>query len=213
MQGDELYTSFSYDQLNRIVQMQHYLHDTIYLTDTFEYDEGSRLVRKTSGNMTCTFQYNPAGQMISLQQTYAGSGHEWEIKYQYEHERIKKGITVFNGKEDGYIEYKYDSRGNTVERNEYAITDEGSGLMLSYHAFVYDDKTNPMPPGSGYPPDIIQHNNPTYSNYYTAFMCSLPPEYHITYDYDEAGLPLREYRQSGYSEHIQVSDYIYIDTE
>jgi hypothetical protein len=57
--------------------------------------------------------------------------------------------------------------------------------------------------------DIIQYNNPTFSHYSSALMCSMPPVYRISYDYDEEGLPVREYRRTEYSEEVQVFDYTY----
>jgi YD repeat-containing protein len=204
--NDQLITGLKYDTLNRLIQVDRYLNSGPDCISQFlEYDSQNRLITVSYSDYTETYKYNDDGRLagIILHFKSAGDGYEWEqrTELQYSKGRISKGIKYSSdGIESGYILYKYDSRGNTIERTEYSVLPESKDMIMSKSEFTYDDKINPCPFSSSpywgiYQVDIIQGNNPTYFHYYNIIMSSLPPEYASTYDYDSTGLPIKEYRE------------------
>ena len=119
-------------------------------------------------------------------------------KYIYKNGKIKKGIGYsVEGEVVSYISYKYDSRGNTLEKIVRSANSD-SDFILYEIKFRYDNKVNPLGAfgltslnSSAYTgnSDIIQVNNPTYSLYLNSVMSSLPPEFEVTYEYNSANLP------------------------
>jgi hypothetical protein len=203
----QLVTEFKYDSLNRVIQADRYLPGVpSVISQFFEYDSNRRLICKTSGEYTENYEYNSSGSLgaIILHFMSSGDGYEWEqrTEFQYSKGRISKGVILSrDGVESGYFYYKYDSRGNTIERTEYSVSADYKGLIISQCKFNYDENINPNPisvsPFWGLSQsDIIQGNNPTYSYYYSITMSSLPPQFQYSYDYDDEGLPLKEYRAS-----------------
>jgi hypothetical protein len=199
-------TEFKYDNMNRLIQTDRYISgDTGITSQYFEYDSENRLIRKYSGEYSESYEYNNAGSLVRMTLHFksARDGYEWDQKTElsYSKGRISRG-TVYSrdGNESGYIIYKYDSRGNTTERTEYSNSADYKGMIMTQYKFNYDEKINPSPV-SGLPfwglsqSDIIQGNNPTYSYYYNISMSALPPKYEVSYDYDDTGLPIKEYRE------------------
>lgn len=222
-ENGHLITEYRYDTYNRLIQANRYNKgDTIYLSEYFEYNSQNQLIRKIYGEYIETYQYYSCGRLRTtfLNFRSAIDGYNWEQKteFQFRSGRISKGIKSFtNGNEISYYSYKYDSKGNTIERTEYGISPDYPDLMLTQLKFTYDDKINPgTSTRSGIwgesLADITQGNNPTYSYYYNIIMSSFPPQFEITYDYEQTGLPIKEYRKQ--LQHLQgttVFDYEYID--
>ena len=204
-ENSQLVTEFKYDNLNRVIQVDRYISgDQGIISQYFEYDSKSRLIRKSNGEYTESYDYNSSGSLGTMTSHFksARDGYEWDQKTElkYSKGRISKGI-VFSrdGNESGYINYRYDSRGNTIERTEYSNSADYKGMIMSQYKFSYDEKINPNPvSGSAFwgvsQADIIQGNNPTYSYYYSISMSAFPPQYEFSYDYDDTGLPIKEYR-------------------
>jgi hypothetical protein len=199
---------FKYDSLNRLIQTDRYIFgESGRISQFFEYDSKNRLIIKYSGEYTESYEYNSSGRLVTMTLHFksARDGYEWKQKTElrYSNNRISRGI-VFSrdGSESGYISYKYDSRGNTIERTEYSNLSDYKGMIMIQYKFSYDEKINPNPI-SGSPfwglsqTDIIQGNNPTYSYYYNISMSALPPQYECSYNYDDTGLPIKEYREKG----------------
>jgi YD repeat-containing protein len=222
-ENGQLITELKYDSLNRLIQVDRYLNaNPGYISQFFSYDSQNRLITKSYSEFTETYEYNGNGRLVAIILHFksAGDGYEWEQKteLQYSNGKISKGIIYSpDGIESGYFYYKYDSRGNTIERTGYSVLPEYKDIIMSNFKYTYDDKINPYPFSSSslwgvYQVDIIQGNNPTYFYYYNIVMSSLPPEYASTYDYDNTGLPIKEYR-----EHLNgtggsnVFDYEYIE--
>ena len=198
-------SEFKYDNLNRLIQADRYIFgDTVILSQYFEYDSKNRLIRKSSGEFTESYEYNTSGNLdiMTVHFKSARDGYEWEQKTElrYNNGLISKGIVLSrDGNESGYITYKYDSRGNTMERTEYSNSSDYKGIVMTQYKFNYDKKNNPNPiTGSfwgDYQMDITQSNNPVYSYYYNISMSSFPTQYEYSYDYDDTGLPVKEYRE------------------
>jgi len=205
-ENGQLVTEFKYDNLNRVIQADRYISgDTGIIRQYFEYDSKNSLIRNSSGEYTENYKYNSSGSLVTMTLHFksARDGYEWDQKteLQYSKGRICKGI-VFSrdGNESGYINYKYDSRGNTIERTEYSSSADYKSMIMSQYKFNYDEKINPNPVSSSSfwgvsQADIIQGNNPTYSYYYNINMSVFPPQYEFSYDYDDTGLPIKEYRE------------------
>lgn len=187
-------TEFKYDDLNRLIQLNNYHSDTISYSEIYQYDSDNKLIKRTFVGFIETYEYFNNEKLKTTTNYYNATDKEWKIEYQYDEDKISKGITYFNGSESGYIEYKYDSNGNTIERTEYTNWSKQKDIIGAQYKLTYDNKINPIKNLSVYPVDIVQYNNPTYFYHYMAIMSMYPPEYYSTYDYDTTGLPIKEYR-------------------
>lgn len=222
-ENDQLITVFKYDYLNRLIQVDRYSSGNLVCISQFlKYNSQNRLISNTYGEYIETYGYNNSGRLvvIILHFKSAIDGYEWEQKteLQYRKGRIYKGI-IFSrdGVESSHIYYKYDSKGNTIERTEYSVSPDYKGMIMSQFKYTYDDKINPhffssSPFWDVCQVDIVQGNNPTYFYYYNICMSMFPPQYEFAYDYDNTGLPIKEYRKrlqefGGSS----VFEYEYID--
>jgi hypothetical protein len=215
-------TEFRYDNLNRLIQTDRYLSgNSDLINQYFGYDSKNRLTSKSSGEYTENYEYNSSEKLVTIILHFksARDGYEWEQKteLQYSKGRISKGIISRDGIESGYFNYKYDSRGNTIERTEYSNLSDYKSMIISQIKYNYDEKINPFPI-SGYPfwgvshADIIQGNNPTYSYYYNINMSMFPPQYEFSYDYNDTGLPIKEYREKLQEQSsLNIFEYEYTD--
>ena len=221
-ENGQLVTEFRYDSLNRLIQADRYLsYEPGFRSQYFEYDSESRLIKLSNGDYTENYEYNRSGSLVKMILHFrsAGDGYEWDqvTEYQYSRGRISKGIMYSReGFETGSIYYKYDSKGNTIERTEYFSSSKKS-MVISQFKYTYDEMINPDPTSVSpfmviSHPDIIQGNNPVYSYYYSAYMSSMPPEYEFTYEYDDTGLPVKGVREDLYPQGSQtIFEYEYGD--
>jgi len=203
-QNNHLITEFKYDSLNRLTQLNNYLADTISYNEFYQYDLNNKLIKRTYSGFIENYEYSGDGKLNTMIKDYNATQKEWKIVYQYDDDKISKGITYFNDSETGYIGFKYDSNGNTIERTEYPNWATQDFIDTQFK-LTYDSKINPVINRSIFPGDVVQNNNPIYFYHYMSVMSIPPPEYHSNYDYDTAGLPVKEYRGS------QIFDYEYID--
>jgi len=223
IENDQLIEEFKYDNSDRLIQADRYLPgDPVCISQFFEYNSDNLIIKKTYGEYIETYEYNNNGRLMAtiLHFKSVGDGYEWAQKteFQYSNGRISKGIKYSHeGLESGYIEYKYDSRGNTTERTEYSVLPDYHGMIISQYKYSYDEKINPhyfsgTPFWTVHQVDIVQGNNPTYSYYYNISMSAFPPEYEFTYEYDQTGLPIK-----GTMKHLRINgstavfEYKYID--
>lgn len=195
-----LTTKYVYDSVNRLVQINYYFADTLSYTEYYYYDVNNRKVKRTLNECTKIYSYDSIGKLESYLRSYEGIDNEWRTEYFYSNGRITNAIRYVNDTEESTIEYNYDSRGNTIERTEY-YSDLIGGGIVAQHKFTYDNKINPRHNLSVVPSDIVQKNNPTYVYYYLAFSSMIHPEYNISYEYDDAGYPVKEYRDSNIIEY------------
>ena len=196
MENNLLITDFKYDSLNRLIQLNNYHADTISYSENYQYDSDNKLIQRIFAGFIETYEYTRDGKLLTTKKYYNPTGKVWNIEYQYDKGRIIKGITFYEGTQTGYIVFKYDSQGNTIERTEYPNSPDLKGFKIEQFKIDYDTKINPVKNLCLFPADIVQKNNPTYFYHYLAVMSSLPPEYHSTYDYDTLGIPTKEYRDS-----------------
>ncbi len=189
-------TEFKYDLLNRLIMLNNYRNDTVIYTESYQYDGDNRLSKRIFPGFTETYQYTIDGRLKSTTLDYPATDKEWRTEFHYTCKKITRGITFFNDSERGYIEYKYDANGNTIERSEYHKSDGEEDFLDEQFKFSYDDKINPLKNPSTFPADIFQKNNPVYYYHYLSIMSSPPPEYQSTYEYDDQGYPISEMRGS-----------------
>lgn len=162
------------------------------------------MIEKSNGDYITTYKYNNTGRLIeqNIHFESSKSSYQWNEKteFKYKNGKINKGIRYSDsGEITSYISYKYDSKGNTLEKTVTASGDE-SDLNLVEIKFKYDTNLNPIA-GTGLnifngfsfsqDADIQQVNNPVYSSYMNLILSSLPPEFEISYEYDADGLPLK----------------------
>jgi hypothetical protein len=203
--GKKLF-EFIYDSEKRLVKLNKYYSDTIISAETYEYLD-NRLSKRIYNGFVDTYLYNDKGWMISKESYYQKTGKTWKEIYQYNRSnQVEKAICYFNGSEDGYINYKYDSNGNTIERKQY-----NGDFLTSELRLTFDNKINPLKNLLVYPIEVIQKNNVTYYYNYLAIMSSYPPEYTSTFEYDESGYPIKEQRTySRYSGPDKIPNYEYL---
>lgn len=205
MENNLLIAEFKYDSLNRLIQLNNYHADTISYSEDYQYDLNDKLVKRTFSGFVETYEYARDGKLLTTKKYYITTGKVWKIEYQYFKDKISKGITFYDGTQTGYIVFRYDLRGNTIERTEYSNSADLEGFKIEQFKLAYDTKINPVKNPGIFPVDIVQNNNTTYFYHYLAVMSSLPPEYHSTYEYDSIGIPTKEYRDS------RTFTYNYID--
>lgn len=202
--GDTEYsTNFKYDSLNRLVEIHTIYPEDLVFTDSFYYNDKGQLFKKVSGDYETTYSYHSSGFLTEQIVHYKSqdSNNEWNAKteYRYKNGKISKGIEYSTeGEVLHYISYKYDARGNTLEK--IVRPADGSDINMIEIKFKYDTKNNPHAVSglsmlNGYNfmqnADIKQVNNPVYSSYSNIIMSSLPPEYKISYEYNVEGLPVK----------------------
>lgn len=200
----EYVTDFKYDSLNRLVEVKTTLPESQIVIESYVYDEESRIVEKRNGNYITIYFYNASGQLTeqNIQYESPADDYEWTEKteFEYKNGRIDKGLVYSKeGEVTSTISYKYDSRGNTLEKTVHAAGTDSDFNLIEIE-FKYDSKINPFGDSGvnmlhGYTftlyADIKQVNNPVYSFYNNAVMSSLPPKYEISYEYDTDGLPVK----------------------
>ena len=194
-------TKFVYDSLNRISEIQGIYADEQTYVESYTYNDVGKISQKVNESYTTNYVYNAAGQVIeenvSYVSPYDGDMSFTKTKYLYKNGKISKGIEYSEeGEVVSYISYKYDSRGNTLEK---IVRSASSPDIILYEIrFRYDNKINPLglygiSTLNGYVysqnADIVQVNNPTYLSYLNSFASSLPPEFDISYEYNSADLP------------------------
>jgi len=205
-ENGHLISEYKYDNNNRLIQAnKYYSGDTISLSEYFEYNDQDLLIRKTYGEYVEEYEYTGNGNLTALVLHFKSNvdGYSWmkKTEFQYSTGRLVKGTRYSsNGSLMSNLYYKYDAKGNTIERTEFSFLPDYKDLIMSQVKFTYDDKINPGISSRSWIRgeslvDITQGNNPTYSYYYNIIMSSFPPQYEITYDYDQMDLPVREFRR------------------
>lgn len=203
IQGDsEFLAEFKYDNLNRVNEVKNFFPGGQTTIESYVYDEEGRIVEKNIENYTTTYTYNSTGKLIEQNVHYfsPSDDYEWNQKTEfiYQNGKINKGIEYSKeGEILHYISYKYDSRGNTLEK---VVRPVGYDFNLIEIKFRYDTNVNPLGNTgvnmlNGFTftqhADIKQVNNPVYSSYIRFVSSSLPPEYEISYEYDSDKLPVK----------------------
>lgn len=200
----EFKTEFKYDSLNRLEETQNIYSDGQSTVESYFYNEAGKIEKKIRGSYMSIYSYNSKGQVIEENMYYLEHDNEYErntkTEFKYKNGKISKGI-IFSaeGKIMSYISYKYDSRGNMLEKT-VRTTDNVSDFILSETNFRYDKNVNPhaglgMSMFSGFfyaqNPDLIQVNNPVYYSYENVLLSSIPPVFEISYEYALNGLPIK----------------------
>ncbi len=209
LQNDRKYLEFIYDSLSRLIQSDLFYDDTVYSRTTYLYDMKNRLTGKSYEGFAETYEYNSDGLPKSITKRYLATGKAWKRIFIHENGRITRAEIYYDETQTDYAFYEYDEKGNTKEIREYPADDKNTGFIMVHRKFRYDNATNPLSLIGYTPVDIVQTNNPVYVYYGNALMCSGPLEYDATFDYNNDGLPLSEYRsKTGYSG-TDVFTYVY----
>jgi hypothetical protein len=153
-----------------------------------------------------TYEYNEKGFLVSFTKYYEKTNKTWKDEYRYISEgQIDKGITYFNGEKRGYVTYKYDKSGNTIERKEY---EDESNLQISEHRFEFDNEKSPYT--LNFPMDMIRKNNIKKYYHCLIVMSYPPPQYDSIFEYNSAGLPVKETCMFPDGKKTVVYEYIYM---
>jgi hypothetical protein len=205
--GKLLY-EYSYDSNDHLVSLQRFLYQDDSYMEFNEYNQNGLLEKRSIidpyGGSTEYYEYNREGLVTSVTKHYP-SGNIFKEEYRYNSKgRVIEGLTFLNEEKLGYITYKYDEEGSTIERKEY----NKDNYLMSELRFEYDNHRNPYP--LNFPLDIVKKNNVVYSYYFHSVMSYPPPEYSSTFKYNSAGLPIKETRVSSNSREPQSIEYIYM---
>jgi len=186
----KLYKEFIYDENSKLVEMNEYYNDSVFNSETYQYNENGWLEKRTYNGYVDFYEYNENGLLMSYTNSYTKANYHRKTEYQYNSsDFIQKGTLYFNGEKWGYVEYKYDYKNNTIERKEFEDQDN----FLSTEIRVeFDDYKNPYP--LNLPLDMIQKNNIKKSYNYSAVMSALPPEYESSFEYNSNRYPTKETR-------------------
>jgi hypothetical protein len=201
------YLEFTYDSINRLISSDLYHDDTAYSRTAYFYDSENRLTGKSYDGCIETYDYRSDGLPESITKTYPETNKVWKRIFQYEDGMITRAEIFYNNTQTDYAIYKYDSKANTTEIREYALNDTYPDFIMTHHKFKYDNALNPLNMIGYTAIDLTQINNPTYVYFENALMCSGPVEYDAAYDYDENGLPLKEYRT--YKGHSDADEFTF----
>ena len=201
-ENGSLQTEFLYDSLNRMIRMNMYNADTISYSELYTYNSENNIITRSFYDYVEYYTYSSEGDLLSTRRVFLPVSGEKIAVYQYHDGKIFKAITYLDGEERGYILYKYDIRGNTIERNEYYNIEGETDFLDEEFKLSYDDKINPLRDYSTYPVDMTRYNNPVLLYHSLAIMCSLPREIHISYEYDEEGYPVKEFRDNREFEYV-----------
>lgn len=226
--GSVFSAEFKYDSLNRVVEVKNIFPESQTTVESYIYDEAGRVVEKRIGNYTTTYFYNSDGKLIEQNMHYLSPNdeHEWNQKteFRYKNGQIFKGLEYSQeGELISNFSYKYDSKGNTLEKIVRPAGNESDFTLIEIK-FRYDNYINPLGENrinmlNGYTftqhPDIVQLNNPSYSSYMNAVSSSFPPEFEISYEYDSSGLPVKgNMTNVRFSDHKKATlEYEYMEIE
>jgi hypothetical protein len=204
---------FIYDTENKLVKLNKYYADSIFSSESYVY-QNNFLVKRIHDGFIDTYIYNKEGLLTSKESLYQKTDKHWKEIYQYNtSNQILKAITYYNGNEDGYIEYNYNSKGNTTERKQYSKSEKGSNFLLSEIRLGYDNKINPVKNLYIFPIEMVLNGNVSSFYSYLATMSSYPPEYTSSFEYDADGYPVKEQRtiiRNGRVLNVSELEYIYV---
>jgi hypothetical protein len=205
----KLLYEFSYNSKGQLASLQGFVYQDDSYVESYEYNFNGLLDKRSIvdpyGGSTEYYEYNEKGLVINVTKHFPSSGNTWREEYRYDSNgKIIEGVTFANEEKRGYVIYKYDEAGNTIERKEYDNDDH----LMSELRFEYDNHRNPYP--LNFPVDIIRKNNVVYSYSFQAVMSYPPPEYSSTFQYNSAELPIKEIRVHMNGREPQVIEYTYI---
>jgi len=206
--GKLLY-EFSYKSNGQLASLQRFAYQDDSYVESYEYNFNGLLDKRSIvdpyGGSTEYYEYNEKGLVMSVTKYFPSSGNTWREEYRYDSNRkIIEGLTFYNEEKVGYVTYKYDEAGNTIERKKYDNDDH----LMSELRSEYDSQRNPYL--LNFPMDITRKNNVVYSYSFQAVMSSPPPEYSSTFQYNSAELPVKETQVHTNGQEPQVIEYIYI---
>jgi hypothetical protein len=192
------FRNITYDSFGRMTA------DSAYGNESFAYDSLGRLSKRLYSGFEETYQYGANGALSSMTKYYSATAKTWSENYRRGPDgAIIDALTFFNGDTMGYVLYRYDCAGNTIERSEY----NKNGTLSYQEKCVYDSMVNPVQ--LSFPLDMVKKGNVVSSYYYSLAMSSPPNEYSSSYEYDASGLPLREARVYASANDTARFEYIY----
>jgi hypothetical protein len=182
-QDGKPYLNFTYDSRGRMIA------DNAYTNESYAYDSLGRLSKRFYAGFEVTYQYGIDGALSSMTEYYPATNKTWMERYRRgPNGAIIDALTFYNGDTTGYVNYKYDCAGNTIERSEF----NKNGTLYYQEQCVYDSMVNPLQ--LSFPLDMVKKGNAVSYYYYSVMMSSPPKEYSSSFEYDASGLPLRETR-------------------
>jgi hypothetical protein len=195
---------FEYDSSNRLVSLKSFYNDTCTYTESYEYDSIYRLSKRLYTGFIETYQYTNNGTLLSTTKEFPATSKTWLETYQYNGEgRISGATTFFNGDTSGYIQYKYDNKGNTIERTEFSK----DNTLMFQEKCTFDSCSNPLQ--LTFPFDMVKRSNIVQYYYYAIYMSAPPINYTSSYQYDSSGLPIKEVRHMTVAGDSIVYNYVY----
>jgi hypothetical protein len=203
----KLFYQYDYNPEGKLISLQRFASQTDNYSESYAYNSDGilekRIISDPYGGSVDIYEYNEKRLAVSVT-SYYSSGNVFGEQYNFDSKgRISGGLAFTNGEKTGYMTYKYDGTGNTIERKEFSSDD----FLVSELRFEYDKYRNPF--SINFPIDVIKKNNAVYSYTYHASMSSPPPEYSSTFEYNSEGLPVKETRTYKNVTKAQIIEYVY----
>lgn len=194
-----IWQKFLYNDKGNQIQATTYYSVEDSIIFLFSYDEKDRLITRQMPYQKDTLIYDETGRLTTMITSWPGSSRVETIHYSWSKGRITIGRVYVDDNLVNTIDFKYDSKGNTIRRK----------CQLTGYTFEYDDKLRPAKDMVHYPIDIIQKNNPVKTYYFNAVMSSFPPNYEHIYEYNSEGFPVREFRTDLRTKLTSTLEYFY----
>jgi hypothetical protein len=204
-QDGKPYREFSYDSLGRMMAVKAY-EDT-FSNESYNYDSLGQLSKRFFSGFEVTYQYANDGSLSSMTKYYPVTDKTWSESYRRgPNGAIIDALTFYNGDTTGYVLYRYDCAGNTIERSGY----NKNGYLFDQERCIYDSLVNPTQ--LSFPFDMIQKGNIISYYYYSVIMSMSSIQYSSSFEYDASGLPLHETRARLIAKDTLHFEYIYDKT-
>lgn len=136
------YTKYNYGN-NRLVSCDLYFDNRIFSSSSYVVEEAQKRTEWVNPQNTekeATLEYFYEGdKLIKSTMLYGYSTYGYD-----DNNRIaRQTFHEPDGRESGYIDFFYDSKGNMVKRLHYSVSSEGEKMLDTTTIYEFDDKNNP----------------------------------------------------------------------
>ena len=137
------YTYYNYNEAGQLISMDVY-EDWAMFSSNSAVIEASRIrtewtnPENTEISHTTNYEYNAAGQLTKSTNYLGSSIYSYDKK-----NRISRLTFHHDNNISNYFEFKYDRKGNLIERNGFQVFGSGEKALANKTLFEFDNKHNP----------------------------------------------------------------------
>jgi hypothetical protein len=196
------YTKHSYNDNNLLSSSEFYLDPGMFSSDSRIVE--ASMNRKewvspenTAKSLTQSFEYGEKGRL--LRKTYirpSATGTEYS-EFVFDNDRIVRQMQYSRNTMQGYIEYEYDENGNLHKESRFYVPSGGSPELQTTTEYEYDNMNNPfrafsclMTPGENTNPNNITKETYTLHIEVDQFTQKVQVT-NNTYTYNNKGYPVK----------------------